>query len=97
MAKQTDPEPIETSHLTDADWAELNKLRRTWRAGGEKAVSRAMAELAAANPICWANILAAYFPNEVCEAIKDEMAERGMTEEDLRELIRKLESPAGKQ
>jgi len=28
------------------------------------------------------------------EAIRDEMAEEGLDEEDLRELIRKLESPA---
>jgi hypothetical protein len=30
----------------------------------------------------------------VREAIKDTMAEVGMTEDDLREMVRKLESPA---
>jgi hypothetical protein len=38
--------------------------------------------------------MAAYFPTEIANAIRDRMAEIGMTEEDLRELVRKLESPA---
>ena len=38
--------------------------------------------------------MGAFYQNEVREAIKDQMAEIGMTEEDLRELVRKLESPA---
>jgi hypothetical protein len=40
------------------------------------------------------NVMAAFFPDMIREVIKDSMAERGMTEDDLRELIRKLESPA---
>ena len=39
-------------------------------------------------------VMGAFYPNEVREAIKDQMAEIGMTEEYLRELVRKLESPA---
>jgi hypothetical protein len=38
-------------------------------------------------------VLGALFPDLVREAIKDKMAESGITEEDLRELIRKLENP----
>ena len=40
------------------------------------------------------HIMGAIFPDMVREIISDGMAEIGITEEDLRELIRKLESPA---
>jgi hypothetical protein len=88
------PEPVDTSHLTDADWAEINKLRAAYEAGGQKALSRAMKHLSEANPIRYMHVVAAYFPDAVRQAIKDAMAEKGMTDEDLRKLIRKLESPA---
>jgi hypothetical protein len=39
-------------------------------------------------------VIGALFPDMVREAIRDEMAEAGMTEEDLREMVRRLESPA---
>jgi hypothetical protein len=44
--------------------------------------------------IQYVRTMGAFFPDMMREAIRDEMAEAGMTEEDLRELIRKLESPA---
>jgi hypothetical protein len=87
---------VETSHLTDADWTEINKLRRAYETGGRKALSKAMAELGK-DPVQYMRVMAAYLPDIVREAIKDQMAEIGVTEQDLRELIRKLESPTGKQ
>jgi hypothetical protein len=39
-------------------------------------------------------ILAAFAPTEASEKAKDALAELGMTEDDLRELVRKNESPA---
>jgi pyruvate/2-oxoglutarate dehydrogenase complex dihydrolipoamide dehydrogenase (E3) component len=89
-------EVIESSGLTDADWAEINKLQRAYRDGGKKGLSKAMAELAK-DPIRFATVVGAFFPEMIREAIKDAMAEAGMTEEDLREMIRKLESPARNQ
>ena len=99
MAKDADDafEVIDSSHLTDADWAEINKLNATWRNGGKDALSKALGALADADPIRYTNVTAALFPDLVREAIKDAMAERGITEEDVRDLIRNLESPAGKQ
>jgi hypothetical protein len=38
-------------------------------------------------------VLGAFFPDLVRETIKDQLAEEGITEEDLRALIRKLENP----
>ena len=37
---------VDTSGLTDADWAEINKLRAAYENGGQKALSRALQELA---------------------------------------------------
>ena len=89
-----DPFKVENSEgLTDADWVEINRLKRAYEAGGQKALSKAFAELAK-DPVQYVRVVGAFFPNDVREAIKDEMAEQGMSKDDLRELIRKLESPA---
>jgi hypothetical protein len=40
--------------------------------------------------------MGAFFPDMIREALRDSLAEQGVTEEDVRELIRKLESPARK-
>jgi hypothetical protein len=82
------------SHYTDADWAALNTLKAAWKDGGQKALSKAMEALAENDPVRYSSVMAAYFPTEIANAIRDRMAEIGMTEEDLRELVRKLESPA---
>jgi len=90
----SDPfEVVDPSGLSDADWADINRLRRIYKADGKDALSDALAELAKA-PIRYVHILGAIFPEMIREALKDEMAEAGIDEEDLRELIRKLESPA---
>jgi hypothetical protein len=93
MTKKSDHlEVVDTTGLTDADWAEINKLKNAYDVGGQKALSAALDDLAK-DPIRAARVLGALFPDRVREAIKDKMAESGITEEDLRELIRKLENP----
>lgn len=82
-------EVADSSGLTDADWAEINKLRKAYETGGRKALRKAFDELSK-----YARVVGALYPDEIRESIKDAMAEKGMTEEDIRELIRKLESPA---
>jgi len=45
----TDDDPFEVvdpSGLSDADWAEINKLQRVYKEGGKRALNRAMAALA---------------------------------------------------
>jgi hypothetical protein len=86
-------EVVDSSGLTDANWADINRLKRTYEGGGQAALSKAMAELSE-DSIRYMAVIGAFFPDMVREAIKDSMAESGMTEEDLRELVRKLESPA---
>jgi hypothetical protein len=87
-------EVVDSSGLTDADWININGLRRTYKEGGKEALSEALGKLAKDDPVRYVRVIGAFFPEMMREAIKDEMAELGMTEEDLRELMRKLESPA---
>ena len=39
-------EAVDSSGLTDADWAEINKLKRAYKEGGKPALNKAMAILA---------------------------------------------------
>jgi hypothetical protein len=94
MTKKSDHlEVVDTTDLTDADWAEINNLKKAYDAAGQKALSAALEALAARDPIRAGRVLGAFFPDLVRETIKDKLADMGITEEDLRELIRKLENP----
>jgi hypothetical protein len=86
-------EVVDPSGLTDADWAEISKLQQAYKEGGKRALNKAMAALAN-DPIRYVAVVGAFFPDMIREAIKDSVAEAGLTEEDLREMVRKLESPA---
>ena len=81
----------DTSLLTDGDWAEINKLKRAYDEGGEKALSKALEELKK-DELRAFRVMAAFFPERMREALKDVMAERGMTEGDVREMASKLEN-----
>ena len=89
-----DFEVQDTSGLTDADWAEINKLRKTYKRGGRKAIDLALKKLAK-DPIRYAAVIGALYPDMLREMIRDQMAEAGITEQDLRELIQKLEGIPG--
>jgi hypothetical protein len=91
---EDDPfEVVDSSGLTDADWAEINKLQQAYKEGGKRALNKAIAVLAR-DPIRFVSVIAAFFPDMIREAIRDSVAEAGLTEEDLREMVRKHESPA---
>jgi len=95
MTKQSEPSEIaDTSSLKDADWAEINKLKRAHELGGDRALHLACKELSSKDPIRYFRIMAAYFPGRVAEMLKDAMAEAGLTLEDIREMLRRAESPA---
>ena len=89
MTKRDSLEIQDISGLTDADWAEINMLRRAYESGGTKALSKALDRLAK-DPIRHVRVMGAFFPDMVREAIKDQMAETGMTEDELAELIESL-------
>ena len=79
--------------MTDADWATINELHRAYERKGAKGFGIAIEKLAS-DPIRYVRIMGAFFPDMIREAIRDSMAERGITPEDLEELIRKHERPA---
>ncbi len=96
MARPPQPFPmkmVDPSYVSAADWAEINKLKRAWEAGGSEGLKRAIAELFK-DPTTATRIMAAFYPERVAETIKDEMAEVGMTKEESEELMRKLQRPA---
>ena len=85
---------VVSSGLMDVDWAEINKLRRDHEDGGQDGLSEAMSKLEKDDPVRYIRVAGAFFPDMVREAIQDSMAEAGITEEDVREMVRKLESAA---
>ena len=89
--KQIELEIVDASGLTDGDWAEINRLKSLYETGGRNALSKALAELGESDPVRSIRVLSAFFPEGVREALRDSMAEQGMTAEDLRELIRRHE------
>jgi hypothetical protein len=85
-------EVVDPSGLTDADWVEINKLKAACASGGERALDEAMGELATKHPIRYCAVLAAFFPDMTRHAIDSAMADPGVKEENIRELIRKREN-----
>jgi len=62
MTNKFDPlEVADLTGLTDADWAEINKLKSAHEAGGQKALSAALKALGQ-DPILYLRIMAAFFP-----------------------------------
>ncbi len=88
---------VDTRCLTDADWAKINLVKRAYEAGGMDAFWEELERLEDRSPVTQICVAAAFFPEVIRQAIKDEMAEHGMSIEDWREMIRALESPAGDQ
>jgi hypothetical protein len=93
MKKDEPFEVVDTSGLTDADWSEINKLQQAYKEGGKRALGKAMAALVN-DPIRYVAVVGAFFPDMIREAMKDAIAEAGLTESDLNEMARNLESPA---
>ena len=90
--KPIDLEVVDPSGLTDADWAEINRLKGLYETGSRDALSKALAELGESNPVRSIRVLCAFFPETAREALGDSMAEQGITAEELRELIRRHEA-----
>jgi hypothetical protein len=88
MAVSKDDLGIEDSlGLTDADCSEIHRLSQVYRTGGERALMKAMKRLAR-DPVQAVKVYGALFPAVVREVLKDQVAERGITEKDLQKLRR---------
>jgi len=88
-----DLEVVDSSGLMDADWTEINKLRCAYERGGSRTLNSALKKLSA-DPIRYMMVIGAFFPEMVREALLDSLAEAGMTQDDVRKLIREPEKPA---
>jgi hypothetical protein len=84
------PKIVDTEGLSDADWAEINKLLRAYEAGGSESFWEALNELSDKDPVRYIAVAGAFFPDVIHRIIRDEMAERGMTKEDVQDLFKKL-------
>jgi hypothetical protein len=82
---------LETQKLEQLE-ARMDEIAaRVARDRTNAARERTFDELAEADPIRFVHIMGACFPDMVREMIRDRLAEVGMTEDDVRELIQKLE------
>ena len=93
MANRSAPGIVDTSNLTDADWAEINKLTQASETGGQKAFSKALDELENRNPVQYFTIVAVYFPHTVIEVIKDNIAANGLPEEEFYDIAAANDNP----
>ena len=83
-------EPEDPTILTDADWKILNDLRDQT----PEAIQRALMKRGIENPECFSRIIAAFHPTKTREAVLDAAAELGLDDDDIREMIRNIESPS---
>ena len=88
------PKIVDTEGLSDADWAEINKLLRAYETGGADAFWDAIEELGDEDPVRYVAVVGAFFPDVVRKILRDEMAKQGMTEEEVRDLFKKLKMGA---
>jgi hypothetical protein len=83
---------VDTSGLSDADWAAINRVNRAFALGGIDGFWDELENLG--DLVLQIRVAFAFFPDVIHEAISDEMAEHGLAIEDLHELLRRAESPA---
>ena len=83
---------VDSSDLTDSDWAAVNRVNRAYEAGGIDAFWGELEKLD--DPVLATIVASAFFPDLIRELLEDQMAEHGLTIEDLREIVRKAETPA---
>jgi len=84
-------EVADPSGLTDADWRGINQVKRAYERGGWDAFWSEL-ETLGYDVVLQIKVAAAFFPNEIRSAIKDILTERGITLEELRELLKKTEA-----
>src|SRR5262245_18571720 len=100
MAKKLELKVVDTSDLDDGDWAVINRLKGTYETDGQEAFCAEIQKLYD-DPVRHVKALCAFFPTEMTEALKDGLAEAGITPDEAREMLRKAnrkaESPAGDQ
>ena len=82
---------VDSSGLTDADWAAVNRVSRACELGGATAFWDELEKLQDVS--LQLRVLGAFFPELVRAVIEEGMTEHGLTADDLRKAERKAESP----
>lgn len=89
------PRLVDTSHLTEADWLEIDKIQSAFAKRGPKGFDKALEALHKRNQFRWVRVVLAYYPKAVREAARDNMVASGVIAEDLEEIFG-LETPPTK-
>jgi hypothetical protein len=74
---------VDSSNLTDADWAAVNRVNRACELGGAIAFWEELEKLDDVR--LQLRVLGAFFPELLRAVIEEEMTEHGLTVDDLRE------------
>jgi len=82
-------EVVDSSDLTGADWAEINKLKSAY-AVGELSFRAALARLAQDHPIRYLTVMYALDPAGTRELVRDNMAANEVGDDAVREMIARL-------
>jgi hypothetical protein len=82
---------VDFSGLTHADWAAVNQVKRAYEAGGIDAFCDELDRLD--DEVLQVTVAGAFFPALIRELLEDQMAEHGLTFDDLREILRNAERP----
>jgi hypothetical protein len=77
---------VDTSGLTDADWAAIDRVNRACELGGANAFWDELEKLD--DILLQLRVLGAFFPDLMRQIIEEEVTERGLTVNDLRKRIR---------
>ena len=93
-----DGEPLrvrDSSNLTDGDWTEIERWQRAYCQGGIARLYQVMDRLAARNSACHVRLVEAFWPETVRQTIWDQFLQAGMRQDDVADLMRKLEQRLG--
>jgi hypothetical protein len=93
-----DGEPLrvrDSSNLTDGDWTEIERWQQAYCQGGIAKLYQVMDRLAARNSACHVRLVEAFWPETVRQTIWDQFLQAGMREDDVADLMRKLEQRLG--
>jgi hypothetical protein len=71
MAKSPSPQ-VDTSALTDSDWAELEMLKQALEAGGQDELSKAQRRLRHRDPFSWFRIVRTFYPHLMPKIVGEE-------------------------
>ena len=68
---------VEASGLRDADWPDIKRLQQLYQTSGRDALSKALGELGASNPVRSIQILRAFFPTQFGRLLKTPWPKKG--------------------